>query len=242
MRNVIVTGGTLGLGLGIARKLVQADYRVIVIARRRSEQFAAAAREDGDDGRLNFWPYDLSKVDRIPELVRSIKTSYGPLYGLVNNASIGASGVLAAMPISEIEHLIRVNVLSPIILTRQVVRAMMVTTGGRIINIGSIVGTTGFSGLSVYGATKAAASGFTRSLAREVGKLGITVNAIAPGFVDTELTQGLSEAQRKRIAGRSALRRLPEADDVARMVEYLLGDGGCNITGSVLTIDAGNTA
>jgi 3-oxoacyl-[acyl-carrier protein] reductase len=115
-------------------------------------------------------------------------------------------------------------------------------TGGRIINMSSIIATTGYNGLSVYGATKAAASGFTRSLAREVGKLGITVNAIAPGFVDTELTQSLSEDQRKRIAGRSALRRLPETDDVARMVEYLLGDGGRNITGSVLTIDAGNTA
>jgi 3-oxoacyl-[acyl-carrier protein] reductase len=94
----------------------------------------------------------------------------------------------------------------------------------------------------VYGATKAATTGFTRSLAREVGKLGITVNAIAPGFVTTELTQSLSEDQRQRVASRSALRRLPEADDVARMVEYLLGEGGRNVTGSVLTIDAGNTA
>jgi 3-oxoacyl-[acyl-carrier protein] reductase len=134
-------------------------------------------------------------------------------------------------------------VLSPIILTKYVARQMMADgAGGRIINMSSIIATTGYNGLSVYGATKAAASGFTRSLAREVGKLGITVNAIAPGFVDTELTQSLSDDQRKRIAGRSALRRLPEADDVARMVEYLLGDGGRNITGSVLTIDAGNTA
>jgi 3-oxoacyl-[acyl-carrier protein] reductase len=106
----------------------------------------------------------------------------------------------------------------------------------------SIIATTGYNGLSVYGATKAAATGFTRSLAREVGKLGITVNAIAPGFIDTELTGNLSDDARKRIAGRGALRRLPEVDDVARMVEYLLGDGGRNITGSVLTIDAGNTA
>jgi 3-oxoacyl-[acyl-carrier protein] reductase len=94
----------------------------------------------------------------------------------------------------------------------------------------------------VYGATKAASVGFTRSLAREVGKVGITVNAIAPGFIDTELTQSLSEQQRERIATGSALRRLAEPDDVARMVEYLLGDGGRNITGSVFTIDAGNTA
>jgi len=242
MRNVIVTGGTLGLGLGIARKLVQADYRVIVIARRRSEQFAAAAREDGDDGRLNFWPYDLSKVDRIPELVRSIKTSYGPLYGLVNNASIGASGVLAAMPISEIEHLIRVNVLSPIILTRQVVRAMMVTTGGRIINIGSIVGTTGFSGLSVYGATKAAQIGFTRSLARELGPLGITVTAIAPGFVDASMTHGFGDEQRAQIVRRSALDRLAEIEDIANMVEFLMTEKARNITGTVMTVDAGSTA
>jgi 3-oxoacyl-[acyl-carrier protein] reductase len=106
----------------------------------------------------------------------------------------------------------------------------------------SIIATTGYNGLSVYGATKAAATGFTRSLAREVGKLGITVNAIAPGFIDTELTQDLGAEQRQRIAGRSALRRLAAPDDVARMVEYLLGDGGSNITGTVMTIDAGNTA
>jgi len=140
------------------------------------------------------------------------------------------------------EALVRLNVLSPVILTKYVVRHMMADGAGRIINMSSIIATTGYNGLSVYGATKAAASGFTRSLAREVGKLGITVNAIAPGFVDTELTQSLSEDQRNRIAGRSSLRRLAEPDDVARMVEYLLGDCGRNVTGSVLTIDAGNTA
>ena len=139
--------------------------------------------------------------------------------------------------------MLRLNVLSPVILTKYVVRHMMADGAGRIINMSSIIATTGYNGsLSVYGATKAAATGFTRSLAREVGKLGITVNAIAPGFVDTELTQSLSDDQRKRIAGRSALRRLPETGDVASMVEYLLGVGGRNITGSVLTIDAGNTA
>jgi 3-oxoacyl-[acyl-carrier protein] reductase len=143
---------------------------------------------------------------------------------------------------SEIEALVGLNILSPIILTKYVVRQMMADGAGRIVNISSIIATTGYNGLSVYGATKAAATGFTRSLAREVGKLGITVNAIAPGFIDTELTQDLAEEQRKRIAGRSALRRLAAPDDVARMVEYLLGDGGSNITGTVMTIDAGNTA
>jgi 3-oxoacyl-[acyl-carrier protein] reductase len=137
---------------------------------------------------------------------------------------------------------VRLYVLSPIILSKYVVRHMMADGAGRIINISSIIASTGYNGLSVYGATKAAATGFTKSLAREVGRLGITVNAIAPGFIDTELTQNLSEEDRKRIAGRSALRRLPETDDVARMVEYLLGEGGRNVTGAVFTIDAGNTA
>ena len=128
------------------------------------------------------------------------------------------------------------------VLTKYIVRQMMADGGGRIVNMSSIIGSTGYNGLSVYGATKAAALGFTRSLAREVGRLGITVNAIAPGFIDTELTKGLAGEGRDKIAGRSALRRLPEVDDVARMVEYLLGDGGRNITGAVQTIDAGNTA
>jgi 3-oxoacyl-[acyl-carrier protein] reductase len=171
-----------------------------------------------------------------------VRDEFGAIYGLVNNAGLGTEGLLATMHNSEIEALVQLNVLSPIILTKYVARQMMADGAGRIINISSIIATTGYNGLSVYGATKAAATGFTRSLAREVGKLGITVNAIAPGFIDTELTHNLSDEARKRIAGRSALRRLPETDDVARMVDYLLGDGGRNVTGTVFTIDAGNTA
>jgi len=217
---------------------------VIAVARRESDELREAIRADVDRGRggLHFKAFDLSDTDAIPALVRELRDEFGAIYGLVNNAGIGTEGLLATMHNSDIEALIRLNVLSPIILTKHVVRHMMADGAGRIINISSIIASTGYNGLSVYGATKAAATGFTRSLAREVGKLGITVNAIAPGFVDTELTQNLSEDQRQRIAGRSALRRLPETDDIARMVEYLLGDGGRNITGSVLTIDAGNTA
>jgi len=217
---------------------------VIALARRESEDLREAISAVVERGRggLHFKAFDLSDTDGIPALVRDLRDKFGAIYGLVNNAGIGTEGLLATMHNSDIEALIRLNVLSPIILTKHVVRHMMADGAGRIINISSIIASTGYNGLSVYGATKAAATGFTRSLAREVGKLGITVNAIAPGFVDTELTQSLSEDQRQRIAGRSALRRLPETDDIARMVEYLLGDGGRNITGSILTIDAGNTA
>ena len=243
MHNVVVTGGSRGIGLAIARRLAAARYNVIAVARRESGELNEAIREvkEGSGG-FHFRAFDLSEIDAIPSFVKSLRDEFGPIYGLVNNAGIGTEGLLATMHNTEIEALLRLNVLSPIVLTKYVVRQMMADGAGRIVNMSSIIATTGYNGLSVYGATKAAATGFTRSLAREVGKLGITVNAIAPGFVDTELTQSLSEDQRKRIAGRSALRRLPETDDVARMVEYLLGEGGRNITGSVLTIDAGNTA
>jgi 3-oxoacyl-[acyl-carrier protein] reductase len=243
MHNVLVTGGSRGIGLAIARRLAAAGYNVIAVARRESDGLREAISEAGQgSGRLHFRAFDLSEIDAIPSFVKGVRDEFGAVYGLVNNAGIGTEGLLATMHNSEIEALLRLNVLSPIILTKYVARHMMADGEGRIVNMSSIIATTGYNGLSVYGATKAAATGFTRSLARELGKLGITVNAIAPGFIDTELTQSLSDEQRKRIAGRSALRRLPEADDVARMVEYLLGDGGRNITGSVLTIDAGNTA
>jgi 3-oxoacyl-[acyl-carrier protein] reductase len=241
MRNVVVTGGSRGIGLAIARRLASAGDNVIVVARRESDELRHAIRETGED-RIHFMAFDLSEVDGIPGLVKRLRDNFGAIYGLVNNAGIGTEGLLATMRNSDIEALVRLNVLSPIILTKYVVRHMMADGAGRIVNISSIIAATGYNGLSVYAATKAAATGFTRSLAREVGKLGITVNAIAPGFIGTELTKGLSDEARQRIAGRSALRRLPEVEDIASMVEYLLSEGGRNITGTVLTVDAGNTA
>ena len=244
MHNVVVTGGSRGIGLGIARRLAAAGYNVIAVARHESDELRETIRDvvAQANGGLHFRAFDLSGVDAIPSFVKALRDEFGAIYGLVNNAGIGTEGLLATMHNTQIEALVRLNVLSPVILTKYIVRQMMADGAGRIINMSSIIATTGYNGLSVYGATKAAATGFTRSLAREVGKLGITVNAIAPGFIDTELTESLSDEARKRIAGRSALRRLPEVDDVARMVEYLLGEGGRNITGSVLTVDAGNTA
>jgi 3-oxoacyl-[acyl-carrier protein] reductase len=244
MHNVLVTGGSRGIGLAISRRLAAAGYNVIAVARRESDALRQAIGEavEHGTGGLHFRAFDLGEIEAIAAFVKSLRGEFGALYGLVNNAGIGTEGLLANMHNTEIEALLRLNVLSPVILTKYVVRQMMADGGGRVVNMSSIIATTGYNGLSVYGASKAAATGFTRSLAREVGKLGITVNAIAPGFVDTELTQGLSDEQRQRIAGRSALRRLAEPDDVARMVEYLFGEGGRNVTGTVLTIDAGNTA
>jgi 3-oxoacyl-[acyl-carrier protein] reductase len=244
MRNVIVTGGSRGLGLGIAARLTAAGYSVIAVARKTSAPLTGAIEKAARSktGALHFVACDLGEIDKIADLVRGMRKQFGPIYGLVNNAAIGTDGVLATMHNAKIETLVRVNTLSPIVLTKYVVRQMMADGGGRIVNVSSIIGFTGYSGLSVYGATKASMLGFTRSLAREVGRLGVNVNAVAPGFMDTEMTQGLEGEQRQKVARRSALRRLPEVEDVANAVEFLLGEGGKSITGTVLTVDAGSTA
>jgi 3-oxoacyl-[acyl-carrier protein] reductase len=244
MRNVIVTGASRGLGLGIARKLTEAGYRSIAIARKQSDQLTTAMEESEcrSPGSLHFQPFDLANIEDLGKMVKMLRKTFGPIYGLVNNAAISFDGSLALMHISLIEQLVRMNTLSPIVLTKYVVRSMMADGGGRIVNIASIVAATGYSGLSVYGATKSSMVGFTRSLAREVGRMGVNVNSVSPGFIDTEMTQGLKAEEREQIARRSALKRLAEIDDVANAVEFLLSDKAKSITGTVLTVDAGSTA
>jgi 3-oxoacyl-[acyl-carrier protein] reductase len=244
MRSVIVTGGSRGIGLGIVKRLVESGFRVIAIARKESADLAEAMREADkvQFGSLRFVPFDLAEIDRIPDLVKELRKEFGPIYGLVNNAGISIDGALALTSTQEIEQLVRLNTTSPMVLTKYVVRAMMADGGGRIVNISSIVAFTGYSGLSVYAATKASLVGFTKSLAREVGRMGVNVNAVAPGFVDTGMTEGLEAEQREQIARRSALKRLVDVEDVANAVEFLISDRAKNITGTVITVDAGNTA
>ena len=241
MRNVLVTGASRGLGLAIAERLAADGFAVIAVARHPSDglkQAIAAAPE----GAIRFEPFDLAEVDAIADLVRRLKREHGPLYGLVNNAGVGTSGLLTNMSQADIERLIRLNTLSPILLTKYAVRQMLVAGEGRVVNMASVIASTGFNGLSVYGATKASLVGFTRSLAREVGRVGVTVNAVAPGFIATELTSGIDADGLAKIAGRSALGRLASPRDVAAAVAFLMSEGARNVTGTVMTVDAGGTA
>ena len=241
MRNVLVSGGTRGVGLAIARKLAADGFCVFALGRKESDALTAAIAEF-PAGVMNFVPFDLANIDVIPDLIREMKVQHGPLYGLVNNAALGTDGLLSNMHNSDITRLVTLNTISPITLTKYAVRGMMTAGEGRIINISSIIGFTGYSGLSVYGATKASMLGFTRSLAREVGRLGVTVNAVAPGFMDTEMTESMTDEQRGKIASRAALRRLVGVEDVANAVSFLMSDAARNITGTTMTVDAGNTA
>ena len=192
LRNVIVTGGSRGLGLGIARRLSESGFRAIAIARKETDEFAAAKQEaeEARPGSLHFVPFDLAEIEGIPDLVKKLRKDFGPLYGLVNNAGMSADGALALTSTQKIEQVVRLNTISPMVLSKYVVRLMMADGGGRIVNISSVTAFTGYSGLSVYAATKASLIGFTRSLAREVGRMGVNVNAVAPGFVDTEHDRG----------------------------------------------------
>ena len=245
MRNVIVTGGSRGIGLGIARRLARTGYKVMAIARTESAELrdAISAASSSGAGSIGFTAYDLAETEGMPDLVKRLRKELGPIYGLVNNAGMSVDGTLALTTSAQIEQVVKLNVISPMLLSKSVLRSMMADgAGGRIVNMASIMAFTGYAGLSVYGATKASMVGFTKSLAREVGRMNVTVNAVAPGFVETEMTKGLNEDQRDQIAHRSALRRLVEADDVAAAVEYLLSDGARNVTGTVITVDAGNTA
>src|SRR5271170_5364905 len=243
-RSVLVTGGSRGLGLAICQKLAGSGYQVIAVARRKNKDLTAALAqaERASKGALHFVPFDLGEINKIPGLVRGLRKEFGPLFGLVNNAALGVEGALAMMHNAKIEEQVRVNTLSPMVLTKYVVRGMMSAGAGRIVNIASIIGATGYSGLAAYAATKTSMLGFTRSLAREVGRLGINVNAVAPGFLATDMTSVFNDEQRQQIVRRTALRRFPEVDDVANAVEYLLSDKARNVTGTVLTIDAGATA
>ena len=232
MDNVVVTGASRGLGAAMAARLAAEGFHVIAVSR----------KAEGAGERMTPVAFDLADTAAIPDFVRGLRKQFGSIYGLVNNAGLGTESLLANMPDADIEALIRLNTVSPILMSKYLVRGMMADGRGRVVNIASIVASTGFNGLSVYAATKASLVGFTRSLAREVGRLGVTVNAIAPGFIDTELTRGLGEKDRARIVSRSALRRLAEPEDVAAMAAYLMGEGGRNISGAVMTVDAGGTA
>ena len=232
---VVVTGTSSGLGAEIARELTACGYRVVGISRRDVDP----ATIGGEYSHIQF---DFADAAGIRALTETLIETHGWPYGLVNSAAVGTDGVLPTLHNSQIESTIAVNLTAPIILTKYLSRGMIDARAGRIVNISSIVASTGYRGLAVYAATKAGLEGFTRSLARDLGRRGITVNSVAPGFMETEMTAKMSDKALATITRRSPLGRLPLASSVAAMVTHLMGPAGADITGTVVTIDAGNSA
>jgi 3-oxoacyl-[acyl-carrier protein] reductase len=239
-KTVMVTGARRGLGLAICRRLAAERYRVIAVGRSPSEQLDALCASA--DTEVHFEAFDLQQTAKMHEWVAKLGKKYGRFYGLVNNAAIGADGILGTMHERDINEALLVNLQSPIVLTKYISRSMLLGGGGRIVNVSSIIASTGYSGLSVYAASKAGLIGFTRSLARELGKAGINVNAVAPGYMETNMTAGLQGEKLESIRRRSPSGKLPTVDAVAGSVAFLLGRDADMISGAVLTVDNGSTA
>jgi 3-oxoacyl-[acyl-carrier protein] reductase len=216
---------------------------VVATGRRPSEELERLIEEESRVGRqVTFRPLDLSGPQDLHRFMKELTGDCGPLYGLVNNAAVAHDGVLATMHESQIVEVLNVNVTRTILLTKYALRSMLLGRGGRVVNVSSIIASTGFNGLSVYAASKAALIGFTRSLAREVGRAGITVNAVAPGYMATDMSSGLAEDQLASIRRRTPLGRLVTVEEVAGTVAFLCGPEAAGITGTVVTVDGGSTA
>lgn len=239
MDTVVVTGATRGLGLSFVERLLQEDYRLICIGRQPSDEFENLRTQN--EGRIEFAPFDLDDLDAIPTFVASLTREHGPVYGLINNAGIGLDGLLATQHASEISRVLRVNLEAAILMSKYACRSMLTKRRGRIINVSSIIASTGFNGLAVYAASKAGLEGFTRSLSRELGRANITVNCIAPGYMETEMTAGLQGDKLDSVRRRAPL-GLPTTTDVAGAAAYLLSDEAARMTGAIMTIDGGSTA
>ena len=235
----LVTGASRGIGKAIADRLAGASFTVIGTA--TTEEGAA-----GIDARLNptggaGLVLDVSDQSSVDAALAQINTQFGAPLVLVNNAGITRDNILMRMKPEEWESVVQTNLSSIYRLSKACLRGMTKARWGRIVTITSVVGSMGNAGQSNYAATKAGAEGFTRALAREVGSRAITVNAVAPGFIDTDMTRDLPSDNRDALLGQIPLGRLGQPDEIAETVCYLVGDGAAYITGETIHVNGGMT-
>lgn len=248
----LVSGGSRGLGLATVERLLGRGDRVATFSRSGSAALDALAAAHPD--RLHVESLDGSDSTAVIGFVGRVGRRFGGIDHCIANAAVAHEGVLATMPDDDIDRMLTVNLRAAIVLVRECVRDMLAGQAGRsaagpvpgaavgtasITLVSSIVAARGSPGLSVYAATKAALEGFARSLARELGPRGIRVNAVAPGFLATDLSASLSAEHRGRIARRTALGRLGEPADVVGAIDFLTGPAAAFITGQVVTVDGG---
>lgn len=240
-RTILITGGSRGLGAGIVQSFLDSGDRVATCSRTATDAVRAWEKDPDLEGRFLFQEADLADRAQASAFVRTVLDQWGSVDVLVKNAGIARDGVIALFSDEDSDAVIDLNLKATIHLTRLVVRNMLVHGGGRIINISSIVGLTGYRGLGVYSATKAALDGFSRALARELGSRKITVNSVAPGYLRTEMSHGLDEDQLNQIVRRTPAGRLGEPDDIARAIQFLVDERNDWLTGQVIVVDGGLT-
>jgi 3-oxoacyl-[acyl-carrier protein] reductase len=240
-RVALITGGSKGLGAGLVDAYLAAGYCVETCSRSKTERVKAWETDPDNLGRFTFTSADVSVSEEADGFVKQAAARRGRIDVLVNNAGVAREGVIGLFADAPIDQVVDLNLKGTIYVTRAASRVMLAKRSGSIVNISSIIGLSGYRGLSVYGATKAALDGFTRAVARELGSRGITVNSVAPGYLRTEMSHGLDTNQLDQITRRTPMGRLGEPHDVARAVLFLTDPANQYITGQVLVVDGGLT-
>ena len=236
-RTALVTGGSRGIGLAIGGALAAAGARVALVAR-NGERAAEAAASLPGTGHAGF-SCDVSDGESVQATVQAVESQLGDVAILVNNAGITRDGLLVRMKDEDWDEVIDINLKGAFLLTRAVAKGMMRRRDGVILNITSVVGLMGNAGQANYSASKAGLLGLTMSVARELAPRGVRVNAIAPGYITTDMTSGMTDAQKEALQGQIPLGRLGSPEDIAHAVRFLAGPGATYITGQVLTVDGG---
>lgn len=226
------------MGLAVCRRLLDEQWQVLTTARRATD--AVRELQARYAGRFEFWEADLADAAEVPRLCAAARVLEG-LDGFVANAALGTEGLLTLTSEAIMRRTLDVNLLAPMLLAKQVVKGML-PRGGSLVFVSSVAAVTGLSGLTVYGATKGALVAFSRAVAREYGERGIRSNCVLPGFLETEMSASLDEAQRVRLRRRTALGRLGQVEDVVGAVSFLLSPTAAFVTGTELIVDGGMRA
>ena len=236
----VVTGGTRGIGLAVAKRLVADGYDVLLTYKGDAETADAAKRElAGSDRRVETIAADISTADGAGATIEAAMQGLGRLDVLVNNAGIARDTLIMRMNDDYWDDVLATKLKGAFLTSKAAIRPMLRQRSGRIVNVSSVVGQVGNAGQANYAAAKAGLIGFTKSLAREVGSRGITVNAIAPGFIATRMTAGLPDETKATLLERTPLNRFGAPEDVAGAVAFLVGPDASFITGHTLTVDGG---